>query len=141
MLNTAYEAAFAGEFFKSHTEAEKLVWVAVMSVAMLGFCTAAVYVNDGAAKKEIVAVKAAIAENARQDVRVEKRDIAPTAAEKLLEKYAFLQWFGTETGIKVSRITLAVIGVLLVIVGVGNGGMADVLEKAVQICTQCIGLG
>ncbi|MBO4940102.1 MAG: thioredoxin [Clostridia bacterium] len=40
-----------------------------------------------------------------------------------------------------SRIALAAVGVVLVVVGIFNGGMADVLEKAVQICTQCIGLG
>lgn len=135
MLNASYEAAFAGDFFKSHTEAEKLVWVAVMSVAALGFCTAAVYVNDGNAKKELTLVKAAIAENAKQGIRVEKRAIELTTWEK------FTQKFGTEKSVAISRIALAAVGVVLVVVGVFNGGMADVLEKAVQICTQCIGLG
>ncbi len=31
--------------------------------------------------------------------------------------------------------------VLFIILGVFNGGMADVLAKAVKICTECIGLG
>ena len=31
--------------------------------------------------------------------------------------------------------------VLLIVLGIINGGMADVLNKAVKICTECIGLG
>ena len=30
---------------------------------------------------------------------------------------------------------------VLIIVGVCNGGMKDVLLKGINICTQCIGLG
>ena len=41
----------------------------------------------------------------------------------------------------ITRIAIAVLGVVLVIIGIFNGGMADVLEKAINICTQCIGLG
>ena len=33
------------------------------------------------------------------------------------------------------------VGIMLVILGIFNGGMADVLGKAVRICTECIGLG
>ena len=39
------------------------------------------------------------------------------------------------------RIGLGVIGVAFVVLGIANGGMADVLAKAIEICTQCIGLG
>ncbi|MBQ8341302.1 MAG: hypothetical protein IJY22_02865 [Clostridia bacterium] len=39
------------------------------------------------------------------------------------------------------RIALAVIALSLVIAGIVNGGMADVLAKAINICTECIGLG
>ena len=40
-------------------------------------------------------------------------------------------------------IRLAVLAVALVFIGVGiwNGGMNDVLTKAIMICTECIGLG
>ncbi|MBE7080094.1 MAG: thioredoxin [Clostridiales bacterium] len=40
-----------------------------------------------------------------------------------------------------TRIVLAVCGAVLVVVGIFNGGMASILEKAINICTQCIGLG
>lgn len=39
------------------------------------------------------------------------------------------------------RAALLVVGIVFVIVGTANGGMADVLKKAIAICTECIGLG
>ena len=39
------------------------------------------------------------------------------------------------------KCALVVIAVAFVIVGAFNGGMVDVLQKAVKICTECIGLG
>ena len=33
------------------------------------------------------------------------------------------------------------VGILFVVLGMRNGGMADVLGKAIRICTECIGLG
>ena len=42
---------------------------------------------------------------------------------------------------KVLWAVLAVIGVLLVVLGILNGGAGDVLAKAVKICSECIGIG
>lgn len=39
------------------------------------------------------------------------------------------------------RLALLVVGVTFIVLGIFNGGMADVLYKAVNICTECIGLG
>ncbi len=39
------------------------------------------------------------------------------------------------------RLALIVIAIVFIILGIQNGGMADVLGKAVRICTECIGLG
>ncbi len=39
------------------------------------------------------------------------------------------------------RIGLCAVGIIFVVTGVMNGGMKDVLLKAINICTQCIGLG
>ncbi|MBO5776665.1 MAG: thioredoxin [Clostridia bacterium] len=41
----------------------------------------------------------------------------------------------------VTRIIVAVVAVTFIALGAVNGGMADVLGKAVRICTECIGLG
>ncbi|MBQ3508000.1 MAG: hypothetical protein IJA91_05555 [Clostridia bacterium] len=39
------------------------------------------------------------------------------------------------------RGVILVAGIVFVVLGVLNGGMADVLGKAIRICTECIGLG
>ncbi|MBE5939024.1 MAG: thioredoxin [Lachnospiraceae bacterium] len=39
------------------------------------------------------------------------------------------------------RISLLVIGLALLIFGFISGGTADVITKAINICTECIGLG
>ena len=41
----------------------------------------------------------------------------------------------------VARVSVAVIAVTFIIVGALNGGANDVLVKAINICTECIGLG
>jgi len=39
------------------------------------------------------------------------------------------------------RIALVASSIVFIAVGIANGGMADVLNKAIKICTECIGLG
>ena len=41
----------------------------------------------------------------------------------------------------ITRVAVGLVAVLLVVLGTFNGGMDDVLAKAVKICTECIGLG
>lgn len=40
-----------------------------------------------------------------------------------------------------ARLTVLVVALTFTVIGIFNGGMADVLQKAVNICTECIGLG
>jgi len=39
------------------------------------------------------------------------------------------------------RLTVFAAAVILLVLGVRNGGARDVLVKAVQICMECIGIG
>ena len=39
------------------------------------------------------------------------------------------------------RIAFVGCAIVFIIIGIYNGGMADVLNKAIKICTECIGLG
>ena len=41
----------------------------------------------------------------------------------------------------VAKVVIIAISALFILLGVLNGGMADVLGKAIKICTECIGLG
>ena len=44
-------------------------------------------------------------------------------------------------GVLVIRYVALVLAVVLIIAGIKNGGMADVLAKATAICMECVGLG
>ena len=44
-------------------------------------------------------------------------------------------------GIAAARMAILVIGIVLVLLGACNEGTADILTKAVNICTECVGLG
>lgn len=48
---------------------------------------------------------------------------------------------GKKSGLPALRIALYAAAAVLIVMGVMNGGMWDVLVKAVNICTECIGLG
>lgn len=39
------------------------------------------------------------------------------------------------------RIAIVAVAIVFIVLGIFNGGMADVLSKAINICTECIGLG
>jgi len=93
------------------------------SFVAIGLCIALVYIEKYSVKREIALVKSAIASK--------KGAITPEKAPKKSFK-------GVVIGI---RITLAVAAIALIVAGIVNGGMADVLSKAINICTECIGLG
>ena len=46
-----------------------------------------------------------------------------------------------EKKLLIVKIALLVVAVLFIIAGIANGSMEDVLIKAVNICTECVGLG
>ena len=90
----------------------------------MGICIALVYLESASLKRQSGYVKAALAESngsfrARTDDKLRSYPRAVTAV----------------------RIALAVLALALITAGILNGGMADVLSKAVNICTECIGLG
>ncbi len=60
---------------------------------------------------------------------------APKAVEKADPKVR------SNRAASIARIAILVIGVALVILGACNEGTADILTKAVNICTECVGLG
>ena len=43
--------------------------------------------------------------------------------------------------VMLARLIIIAVAIAFIIIGIFNGGMADVLGKAVRICTECIGLG
>jgi hypothetical protein len=43
--------------------------------------------------------------------------------------------------VSITQMVLIVLAVAFIIMGIANGGARDVLIKAVNICTECVGLG
>ncbi len=81
--------------------------------------------------KESKIIKEAISSGAAlQNARAESISTIKRFAEKN-DKYIKL-------GVRISVLTIAIV---FITVGIFNGGMSDVLGKAVRICTECIGLG
>lgn len=60
---------------------------------------------------------------------------APKAAEKAAPKVR------SNRSANIARIAILAIGILLVVLGACNEGTKDILTKAVNICTECVGLG
>ncbi len=56
-------------------------------------------------------------------------------------KIKITEFFEDKKTVAVLRLSVAVVGLTLVIFGLATGGSAGVLAKAVNICRQCIGLG
>lgn len=48
---------------------------------------------------------------------------------------------GEKRSVWLVRTVLLIFAAVMIVVGIFNGGMGDVLAKAVRICTECIGLG
>lgn len=80
--------------------------------------------------------------------RTREADLLKTASADgeviLTERHCGIYvFFAEHKGIlsAVGRCAVVIFAVVLIALGVMNGGMNDVLEKAVKICRECIGLG
>jgi hypothetical protein len=95
----------------------------------LGLLTGERLLRHASVARETATVKAALA-NVKGGAPVGKND--KSGKKKLTSDPRFV-W-----GV---RGAILVVGVVFIVLGVLNGGMADVLGKAIRICTECIGLG
>lgn len=43
--------------------------------------------------------------------------------------------------INIAKIGILIVAVVFIVIGISNGGAEDTLQKAINICTECIGLG
>lgn len=83
-------------------------------------------VSSASIDRQTALVKSAIANGA-------KADTLPADSKKGCKKGA-----RTILGVRLGVVAVALVFIVL---GIVNGGMADVLSKAINICTECIGLG
>ena len=138
LLNGEYTAKFDTEFFKTHVEAEKLLKLSPLVLGVICVCAGALIYQSYSLKKELALVKNAIAESAKRGEKPVKTEQKQTIWNKITAKFAFLK---TKKAVLVTRLVVAVAGLTLLVVGVCGDGMQEVLTKAINICTQCIGLG
>ena len=101
-------------------------FIVIGASSVISFLTALLYtlLERKSIERECKCVKLAIATFGKKE---EKSDKACTAASCGTVKYV--------------RIIILAIALVFITVGIFNGGMADVLSKAINICTECIGLG
>ena len=99
------------------------LWMLPALVALLGIRIGYSFAEEYSCRRELAAVKRAMVNGTPRAVTREVK--AEPCGRALL----------------ILRISLAVVALALLIIGVANGGMADVLYKAINICTECIGLG
>ena len=104
----------------------------------LATATVAVLLRGASVARELVVVKAAVAAavtaaGTAYGGGAFSADGQRSDPKKSLFDNVYFTW--------IARGLIAVIGIVFVVLGVLNGGMADVLGKAVRICTECIGLG
>ncbi len=139
LFDPAYEPLTSVEFMLSHDcIADRLVRICIFVAECVLTCLIAVFTDDYIVKYETKWVKEQLAENAKKGIKPQKAEKKKTLWERLLEKYPVLKSKWWKQGLQIG---LCVVGVTLFIVGIVNGGMGDVFEKARNICTQCIGLG
>jgi hypothetical protein len=74
--------------------------------------------------------------SAKKELEIVKK-IIKTDGKKIKETYIK----NNNKVINIARVSLLVLSVLFIVVGIFNGGAEDVLQKAINICTECIGLG
>ncbi len=118
-----------------------LPWLAVFFLLATG---ASIYL-EYSAKKEMKEVMRLIVLCTKDNTLIKQGKYEtklPNFVKKLKEKLSFLQNEKVKKYTLLgARIALPVIGVTLFIIGIFNGGLNDVLRKAIVICTECIGLG
>ena len=107
------------------------LWVFSTSLVALGACLALVYVEKASYDRQIKTVKAAIVASKSVDGAVaEERPLPEDREEKPKVSISL-----------VVRLVILAVALVFIVLGILNGGMADVLSKAINICTECIGLG
>lgn len=135
-----YQPKFDIAFFKEHNGlVDRIVCILPWLFSGLAVSVAATILAENSRKKEIAVLKESLASKAKVAEKTYEKQVGETCPiKRVCAKCAFLN---TPKAVMITRICLGVIGVVFVVFGIFNGGMTDVLEKAVKICTQCIGLG
>lgn len=95
---------------------------------------AALFVNQASRRRELACVKSAIKESAGKPQITAAAGKAPCAMSLFIKDHrSHLLW--------AVRLVVLAVAVVLIVAGISNGGARDVVQKAIKICRECIGLG
>ncbi len=123
-----YDPMLSAAFFLKHDcMVDRLVRVAIFAIVALAVCSVLMLLSDKALEKEIAVYKAALVAKAKSG---EKLNSAKEKKEIDSKKWIF--W---------TRIALFAVAIVCIITGAANGGLNAMFVKAINICTQCIGIG
>ena len=128
LLSKSYVPKLSGEFFINHNAVvDRLIFIMpwVLGAGVNAYMVSAITENNR--KQEIAFLKAELVKQVKAGIVIKEQS-------KPQEKSYAKLLLGL-------RIGFAVAAVVLLIIGVYNGGMEEVFKKAINICTQCIGLG
>ncbi len=117
---------FMAEFTVENLNSDVLAALAVslpLCAVAVGIHIPRIYYAERSSARELEAIKSYVKENAPPRAAVSDR-------EQKKPNYAVI-----------GRYIIVGAAIALIILGITNGGMKDVLAKAVKICTECIGLG
>ncbi len=129
VIRCADSARFSVEHLNRDVAAASRV-ILVGAVLALAAATLAVLLYGASVARELACIKAAVAE---------VKGAALLPGDKAVARK--VPWTEKPIWVWSVRGIVAVAAVVMVVLGVLNGGMADVLGKAIRICTECIGLG
>jgi len=128
---------FTPERFGSATTANADIAAAIIAIAifLIPLCAYTIvvsFINDKSRAREIEILRSASKKVKDSGITLPATEAECSCILKANEKARL---------INAARLAVLILGVLFVILGISNGGMEDVLGKAVRICTECIGLG
>ncbi|MBQ8178489.1 MAG: hypothetical protein IJ033_04770 [Clostridia bacterium] len=113
------------------------------AIVAMGMSFVASLSNKLSKKRELTLLKSAIKQNKEimsGATAFYSANVLDKAVQLVNQLKALLSKYEDIT-VWVVRAVVFVVAVVLLVLGILNGGMADVLGKAIRICTECIGLG
>ena len=137
LLAEGYTPIATQGFFFQHQEAERLLvalpFVAVSCLSGVAYA----YFQKATYKKEVSLLKEQM-KSPQERVKVKENFL--TALIGALKSVISIKPLNKKAVAGI-RILLGVTAVAFIVWGIFNGGMQDVLEKAIVICKQCVGIG
>lgn len=136
LFDVLYQPLIKTEFFSAHGGVvDKLFQCVILSLIAMAAAYLASVLNLNSRTRERVYYLQEMAKN----LQSKKGETIPVVAEESVQAKETEKsiW----KGVWLYRAAIFALAIVLLIVGVANGGMKEVFLKAINICTQCIGLG